>query len=75
MIKSSLATFINAFTSPDKTTYPVGSQNEKDFLNLMDVYMDAVFFPKLTEETFAQEGWHFELEDINEPLQYKGCGL
>jgi len=70
--KSSLATFTNAFTFPDKTCYPVASQNLQDFYNLIDVYMDAVFHPLIEEQTFMQEGWHYELNDLSEPLTFKG---
>ncbi len=72
LLKGSLATFVNAFTYPDKTCYPVASQNEKDFYNLIDVYMDAVLHPRITEQTLMQEGWHYEIGDIKEPLTYKG---
>ena len=72
LLKGSLATFVNAFTYPDKTCYPVASQNEKDFYNLIDVYMDAVFHPRITEQTLMQEGWHYEIGDVKEPLTYKG---
>lgn len=72
LIKGSLNTFLNAMTFPDKTAYPVASQNLKDFYNLVDVYLDAVFFPLITEDTFRQEGWHYELEDTGSPLVYKG---
>ncbi|MBU1304120.1 MAG: insulinase family protein [Alphaproteobacteria bacterium] len=72
LVKGSLNTFLNAMTFPDKTAYPVASQNLQDFYNLVDVYLDAVFFPLLTKETFLQEGWHYELEDVNAPLVYKG---
>jgi hypothetical protein len=72
LIKGSLNTFLNAMTFPDKTAYPVASQNLKDFYNLVDVYLDAVFFPLITEDTFRQEGWHYELEDVQAPLVYKG---
>jgi hypothetical protein len=72
LIKGSLNTFLNAMTFPDKTAYPVASQNLKDFYNLVDVYLDAVFFPLITEDTFRQEGWHYELESIEAPLVYKG---
>jgi len=72
LIKGSLNTFLNAMTFPDKTAYPVASQNLKDFYNLVDVYLDAVFFPLITEDTFRQEGWHYELEDVEAPLVYKG---
>ncbi|HEX2623423.1 MAG TPA: insulinase family protein, partial [Phototrophicaceae bacterium] len=72
MVKGSLATFINAMTFPDKTVYPVASTNVKDFYNLVDVYLDAVFFPSITPETLQQEGWHYELESVDAPLTYKG---
>ncbi len=72
MMKGSLNTFLNAMTYPDKTCYPVASQNLRDFYNLVDVYLDAVFFPLITEDTFRQEGWHYELEGGNAPLTYKG---
>ncbi len=72
LMKGSLQTFLNAMTFPDKTMYPVASRNEKDFFNLMHVYLDAVFFPRITEETFMQEGWHYELEDKDADLEYKG---
>jgi Zn-dependent M16 (insulinase) family peptidase len=72
LIKGSLATFVNAMTYPDKTTYPVASQNVKDFYNLIDVYMDAVYHPTITEQTLRQEGWHFELENPDDPLNYRG---
>lgn len=63
LAKSSLASFLNAFTSPDKTTYPFATENEQDFFNLLDVYLDAVFHPRLEPRTFQQEAWHHELED------------
>jgi len=72
LVKGSLATFINAFTYPDKTCYPVASQNLQDFYNLIDVYIDAVFHPLITEQTMMQEGWHYELNDVSESLTYKG---
>ena len=72
LIKGSLNTFLNAMTFPDKTAYPVASQNLKDFYNLVDVYLDAVFFPLISEDTFRQEGWHYELDDAGSPLVYKG---
>ncbi len=67
LLKSSMQTFLNAMTFPDKTMYPVASTNEKDLLNLMDVYLDAVFHPAIyTKPTiFQQEGWHFEREGEN----------
>ena len=65
LMKGSLNTFLNALTYPDKTCYPVSSRNDQDFLNLMHVYLDAVFFPRIHEkpEIFQQEGWHYELQD------------
>lgn len=72
MVKGSLATFINAMTFSDMTMYPVASTNLKDFYNLIDVYLDAVFHPLITPEKLLQEGWHYELEDLNAPLTYKG---
>lgn len=72
LLKGSLQTFLNAFTYPDKTCYPVASQNLKDFYNLTDVYLDSVFFPLITEDFFKQEGWHYHLQNISEPLEYKG---
>lgn len=72
LLKGSLATFVNAFTFPDKTCYPVASQNIQDFYNLIDVYMDAVLHPLISEQTLMQEGWHYEIDDPNQPLTYKG---
>jgi presequence protease len=72
LMKSSLNTFLNAMTFPDKTCYPVASQNVQDFYNLIDVYLDAVFFPRLTPQIFQQEGWHYELDTPDAPLIYKG---
>lgn len=72
LVKGSLKTFVNAFTFPDKTCYPVASQNVQDFYNLIDVYVDAVFHPLIPPETLQQEGWHLELDDLNAPLNFKG---
>lgn len=74
LLKSSLQTFLNAMTFPDKTMYPVCSKNPQDFLNLMDVYLDAVFHPLSLErpEAFWQEGWHYELEDQEGELRCNG---
>lgn len=72
LLKGSMHTFLNAMTYPDKTAYPVASQNLKDFYNLVDVYLDAVLFPLISEETFEQEGWHYELDSLDGPLVYKG---
>jgi len=77
MLKRSLSTFMNAFTSSDWTMYPFSTQNRKDFYNLMEVYLDAAFFPNLTEMSFKQEGHRLEVEP-SEPdsdsirLVYKG---
>lgn len=74
LVKGSLNTFLNAMTFPDKTMYPVASRNDKDFHNLMDVYLDAVFFPNVVQDKsiLMQEGWHYELESPEDPLVYKG---
>ncbi|MFC1823306.1 insulinase family protein [Thermodesulfobacteriota bacterium] len=72
LLKGSLKTFLNAMTYPDKTCYPVASQNVQDLYNLIDVYLDAVFYPRLTPFIFQQEGWHFELSKADDPLIYKG---
>lgn len=73
LLKSSMATFLNAMTFPDKTIYPVSSRNEQDFLNLAEVYLDAVFAPRILQDSniFYQEGWHIELDENGAPL-YKG---
>jgi Zn-dependent M16 (insulinase) family peptidase len=72
LMKGSLATFVNAMTFPDMTTYPIASQNVQDFYNLIDVYVDAVLHPLITRQTLMQEGWHYELENLDAPLTYKG---
>lgn len=74
LAKGSLNTFLNAMTYPDKTVYPVASCNEKDFRNLMHVYLDAVFHPNIYQEEkiFMQEGWHYELEDPEGELTLNG---
>ena len=74
LVKGSLNTFLNAMTYPDKTMYPVASRNDKDFQNLMDVYLDAVFYPAMREnpQVLMQEGWHYEIDNPEAPLQYSG---
>lgn len=74
LVKGSLNTFLNAMTYPDKTVYPVASCNDKDFQNLMDVYLDAVFHPNIYHEPkiFMQEGWHYELEEKEGPITING---
>jgi Zn-dependent M16 (insulinase) family peptidase len=72
LVKGSLQTFLNAFTTADTTVYPVASTNLQDFYNLVDVYLDAVFFPLITPHHLEQEGWHYELDSVDEPLTYKG---
>ncbi|KAL9238159.1 hypothetical protein vseg_012625 [Gypsophila vaccaria] len=74
LLKGSLHTFLNAFTYPDRTCYPVASTNTKDFYNLVDVYLDAVFFPKCVDDfhTFQQEGWHYELDHPSQDISFKG---
>jgi len=72
LAKGSLSTFLNALTFPDKTMYPVASRNEKDLYNLMDVYLDAVFYPNIYQfpEIFQQEGWHHRIN--KEEINYNG---
>lgn len=74
LIKSSMATFLNALTFPDKTMYPISSRNPQDFLNLIDVYMDAVLHPlSITDpHAFRQEGWHYELESTDDEMICNG---
>lgn len=74
LIKGSLNTFLNAMTFSDKTIYPLASKNEKDFYNLMDVYLDAVFYPNIydTKEIMMQEGWHYDIDSPEKDLSYKG---
>mmetsp|Transcript_1976 Transcript_1976/g.2768 ORF Transcript_1976/g.2768 Transcript_1976/m.2768 type:complete len:1084 (-) Transcript_1976:233-3484(-) len=74
LLQGSLQTFLNAFTYPDRTCYVVASQNMKDFYNLVNVYTDAVFYPRAVKDPMvhAQEGWHLELEEKDDPLTYKG---
>ena len=73
LLKNSMNTFLNAMTFPDKTFYPVASRNDKDFVNLMRVYLDAVFYPAVytKPEIFYQEGWHYEFDSEGKP-GYKG---
>jgi len=74
LVKGSLNTFLNAMTYPDKTIYPVASCNDKDFQNLIHVYMDAVLYPNIHQkkEIFLQEGWHYDLESADSELKYNG---
>ena len=74
LVKGSMNTFLNAMTYPDKTMYPVASRNDKDFRNLMDVYLDAVFYPLIYENkyTLRQEGWHYNLNSQDGELTYNG---
>ena len=77
MLKRSLSTFMNAFTASDWTMYPFSTQNPKDYYNLMDVYLDAAFFPNIEELSFKQEGHRLEIEDdpqdaATRNLVYKG---
>jgi Zn-dependent M16 (insulinase) family peptidase len=71
MIRRSLNSFMNAFTSSDWTAYPFATQNDKDFNNLLDVYVDSAFFPKLDPLDFSQEGHRLEINENNE-LEIKG---
>ncbi len=74
LLKGSMNTFLNAMTYPDKTVYPIASCNDKDFQNLMDVYMDAVLHPNIYKEQniFRQEGWHYELNSPEDDLTING---
>jgi hypothetical protein len=72
LLKGSLQTFLNACTYPDKTCYPVASQNLRDFYNLIDVYLDAVFYPVISPVIFHQEGWHYEMDRPEDALSCKG---
>ena len=74
LAKGSLNTFLNAMTWPDKTMYPVASRNSTDFHNLMDVYLDAVFYPDCLQnpQILMQEGWHYELDKKDGELTYNG---
>ena len=74
LVKGSLNTFLNAMTFPDKTMYPVASRNAADFKNLMDVYLDAVFFPNMLKDkqVLMQEGWHYHLDSADGELTYRG---
>ncbi|MDO4553807.1 MAG: insulinase family protein [Lachnospiraceae bacterium] len=74
LVKGSLNTFLNAMTYSDKTVYPVASCNEKDFHNMMHVYLDAVFYPNIYKEPkiMMQEGWHYELDDPDGELTLNG---
>lgn len=74
LVKGSMSTFVNAMTFADKTMYPVASKTEADFFNLMDVYMDAVFFPKMRTDKsiFMQEGWRYDIQSEDEQPVYKG---
>ncbi len=74
LTKGSLNTFLNAMTGSDFTMYPVASMNDKDFFNLMHVYLDAVLKPRIYDDPriFKQEGWHYELKDMDLPVEYRG---
>lgn len=74
LVKGSVNTFLNAMTYPDKTVYPIASTNDKDFMNLMDVYLDAVFYPSIYdhEEIFKQEGWHYDIKSPEDAITYNG---
>ncbi|MEI6853534.1 MAG: insulinase family protein, partial [Bacteroidota bacterium] len=74
LMKGSLKTFINAFTSKDYTMFPCASMNEKDYFNLMSVYVDAVFHPLIEKDQriLKQEGWHYECTKKDGPITYKG---
>lgn len=72
LVKGSMQTYINMLSYPDKTLFPVASQNLRDIYNMIDVFLDGVFYPLLTPETFKQEGWHYVLESMDAPLKISG---
>ncbi len=74
LLKGSLKTFLNAFTASDYTLYPLASMNDKDFKNLIEVYLDAVFFPNIHQDKkiLMQEGWHYEINPENGELDISG---
>src|SRR5207253_5217368 len=67
MTRRSLATFMNAFTRADWTMYPSSTRNAKDFMNLLDVYLDATYFPRLAEDSFKQVRVRFEFDVLEDP--------
>jgi Predicted Zn-dependent peptidases, insulinase-like len=73
--KGGLMTFLNAMTGADTTWYPFASRNRKEYFNIMDVYCDVVFHPLLLRSTFEQEGWHYHLENADDPVQFMGVVL
>lgn len=75
LVKGSLTTFLNAMTYSDKTIYPFSTRNEKEYFNLMDVYLDLTLNPLLEEDTFLQEGWHYHLTNAKDRLEYNGIVL
>ncbi len=70
--KGGLMTFLNAMTGSDTTWYPFATRNLKEYFNIMDVYCDVVFHPLLLKSTFEQEGWHYHLENLDDPINYMG---
>merc|ERR1719450_1386220 len=72
--RTSMQTYLNAYTYPDRTVYPVASQNLKDFYNLANIYLDAVLHPRAVKDpqVLQQEGWHYEIEKSSDPLKVKG---
>ncbi|MDH4199728.1 MAG: insulinase family protein [Spirochaetia bacterium] len=75
LVKGSLTTFLNAMTYSDKTIYPFSTRNEKEYFNLMDVYLDLTLNPLLDEDTFLQEGWHYHLTAKDQAIEYNGIVL
>lgn len=70
--KGGLTTFLNAFTSVDMTMYPFSTRNEKEYFNIMDIYMDSVLHPLLKKNTFMREGWYYDISDRKDPLKLNG---
>ncbi len=75
LLKNSVATFINALTYPDRTIYPCTTCCAQDYFNLFEVYWDAVFHPKLTRDTFGQEGWHYEVQGRGKNAKLRCNGI
>ncbi len=75
LVKGGLTTFLNAMTYSDKTLYPFSTRNEKEYFNLMDVYMDLTLNPLIEQDTFMQEGWHHQKLTKNDKMEFNGIVL
>ncbi|MAJ43851.1 MAG: peptidase M16 [Candidatus Marinimicrobia bacterium] len=70
--KGGLTTFLNAMTFPDMTMYPFATRNLKEYFNIMDIYLDTTFYPKIDEFAFLQEGWRYHIENFKDEIKIKG---